>query len=106
MSLPMTEIYEYLEMHYPKEACGVITDKGGWIPIKNVAEKDDEFIMDTKEYTRAALSHKITGVVHSHIDASPEPSEIDIKQCNGLNLDYIIINLPDRKLYYLKPGEL
>jgi len=61
--------------------------------------------MDTYEYVNIALRHKITGVVHSHIDSSPKPSELDIKQCNGLNLDYYIISLPDKELYHLKPNE-
>ena len=99
----LPEIHKYLELHYPKEACGVITENLKWIPITNVSENKDQFEMDSKEYIRVAVTDKIKAIVHSHIDISAEPSEVDIKQCNGLNLDYYIVSLPEKELYHLKP---
>ena len=100
----LPEIYKHLESYYPLEACGVITEDLKWFPVTNVSEKDNQFEMDTQEFIKIAISNKIKAVVHSHIDISAEPSEIDIKQCNGLNLDYYIINLPNKELYHLKPN--
>tara|TARA_R100001082_G_scaffold69265_1_gene39276 strand:- start:306 stop:629 length:324 start_codon:yes stop_codon:yes gene_type:complete len=100
----LPEIHKHLESHYPKEACGLITEDLKWFPITNVSEYADQFEMDSTEFIKVAISNKIRAVVHSHIDTSPKPSKIDIKQCNGLNLDYYIINLPDKKLYHLKPN--
>jgi len=99
----LPEIHKHLENHYPKEACGVITQDLKWIPITNISENKDQFEMDSKEYTRASITNKIKAIVHSHIDISAKPSESDIKQCNGLNLDYYIVSLPTKELYHLKP---
>ena len=102
----LPKIYKHLEAEYPREACGLIAlndTKVEWIPITNTAENSDNFEMDPKEYIQALLENKIIGVLHSHINTSAEPSNFDRQQCNGLNLDYYIINLPNKELYYLKP---
>ena len=102
----LPKIHKHLEERYPREACGLITlnnKETDWIPIKNISENADNFQMDTKEYIQAILKNKVIGVLHSHIDTNAEPSDFDIKQCNGLNLDYYIISLPSKELYHLKP---
>tara|TARA_R100001082_G_scaffold110790_1_gene91786 strand:+ start:60 stop:383 length:324 start_codon:yes stop_codon:yes gene_type:complete len=99
----LPDIYKHLENEYPKEGCGLITEDLKWIPMKNIAKENLEFEMEAKEFTIEMLKNKIIGVVHSHPTNDPTPSETDIKQCNGLNLDYFIIGLPDKKLYHLKP---
>ena len=102
----LPKIYKYLEVEYPREACGLITlnnTETEWVPIKNIAENSNNFEMDPKEYVQALLENKIIGVLHSHINTSAEPSDFDRKQCNGLNLDYYIISIPSKELYHLKP---
>lgn len=100
------EILEHFNAEYPKEGCGVIGIRKGksiWFPCKNVAEDLDDFIIDSQDYIRASHKADIIAVVHSHPDASAKPSELDIKQCNGLNLDYYIISIPNIELEHLKP---
>lgn len=99
----LPNIYKHLETEYPKEGCGLITKDLKWIPMKNIAKKDQEFQMDSKEYTRQILKNKIIGVVHSHPTNNANPSDFDRVQCNALNLDYFIISLPNKQLYHLKP---
>ena len=50
-------LYEEIEKHfkkeYPKEGCGVLAvvkGKKQWFPVKNIAENNDDFIMDSDEY--------------------------------------------------------
>ena len=103
------KIIEHFNAEYPREGCGVIAivkGKSKWVPCKNVAENDDDFIIDSKDYIKASYQGDIVAVVHSHPDASPEPSETDVKQCNGLNLDYYIISIPDIQLEHLKPNRV
>ena len=100
-------IVDHFNTEYPREGCGVIgiqKGKSKWFPCKNVAEDDDDFIIDSTEYIRINSISDIVAIVHSHPDASPEPSETDVKQCNGLNLDYYIISIPEIKLHHLQPN--
>jgi proteasome lid subunit RPN8/RPN11 len=100
-------IIDHFNTEYPREGCGVIgiqKGKSKWFPCKNVAENDDDFIIDSTDYIRASHISDIVAVVHSHPDTGPEPSETDVKQCNGLNLDYYIISIPEIKLHHLQPS--
>ena len=88
-------IVNHFSTEYPREGCGLIGIQKGrsrWFPCKNVAEDEDDFIMDSIDYIKASRISDIIAVVHSHPDTSSEPSETDVKQCNGLNLDYYIIS--------------
>ena len=93
------EIIKYLFDKYPEEACGLIVNKKGkavWIPCENTAEdKKENFIISSTDYIRASLSGDLMAIVHSHPDASPEPSEHDKKTSNFLGIPYIIYSLPD-----------
>ena len=71
-------IVDHFNTEYPREGCGVIgiqKGKSKWFPCKNVAEDDDDFIIDSTEYIRINSISDIVAIVHSHPDASPEPSE-------------------------------
>ena len=102
-------IVKYFNKEYPREGCGVIAIQKGkskWFPCKNVAEDNEDFIIDSKDYIKASYQSDIVAVVHSHPDASPKSSETDVKQCNGLNLDYYIISIPEIQLEHLKPNRV
>ena len=49
------------------------------------------------------LTSDIIGIVHNHIDASPEPGETDIQQCNVLGIPYYIFSYPEMELKVLQP---
>ena len=88
-------ILEHGEACYPQESCGVIglkKNKKIWTPITNISETEDTFVMNPKEYTKAAITQKILAVVHSHQDYSTEASKEDLIQCDANNIDYIIFN--------------
>lgn len=107
----MLEYYDEIEQHfakeYPKEGCGVlaiIRGKLRWFPCTNVAEDPyNSFEICSDEYMKISLRGDIVGVVHSHPDKSPEPSEHDINNCNALGLMYYIYSYPGMDLYSLGP---
>lgn len=99
-------IKEHFDKEYPKEACGILAVVKGqkkWFPIKNIAEENDNFIMDSDEYIKLMISTDIIGIVHNHIEGSSEPSETDINQCNALGIPYYIFSYPDMDLTVLQP---
>ena len=104
------QLYEEIEQHfkkeYPREGCGVLAvvkGKKQWFPVKNIANNNDDFVMDSDEYIKIMLTSDIIGIVHNHIDASPEPGETDIQQCNVLGIPYYLFSYPEMELKVLQP---
>ena len=102
----LEEIEQHFEKWYPKEGCGVLgVVKGSlkWFPCDNVAEGEEDFIVDSRQYISIAQRCDIVGIVHSHPDASPEPSKCDVDQCNTLKIPYYIFSYPGMELVKLDP---
>jgi proteasome lid subunit RPN8/RPN11 len=100
------EIEKHFESCYPKEGCGVVIAVKGrkeWVPCDNVSEEDDSFVIDSKQYIAASRKGDIIGIVHSHPDASSEPSENDKKYCNTLGIPYYIFSYPGMELTLVEP---
>lgn len=100
------EIEEHFSKWYPKEGCGVlgvIKGKLKWFPCDNVAPEEEDFIIDSRQYIAISQRCDIVGIVHSHPDASPEPSELDINYCNTLGIPYYIFSYPEMDLIKLEP---
>ena len=97
---------QHFKKEYPREGCGVLAvvkGKKQWFPVKNIANNNDDFVMDSDEYIKIMLTSDIIGIVHNHIDASPEPGETDIQQCNVLGIPYYIFSYPEMELKVLQP---
>jgi len=102
----LTVIEEHFKNEYPREGCGVLSVVKGkkvFFPCTNVAEDDEDFIIDSKEYIKLLRTTDIIGIVHSHPDRSPEPTESDTKYCNTLGIPYYIFSYPDMKLEVVQP---
>ena len=100
------DMREHFKNEYPREGCGILTvvkGKQKWIPCTNIAEEDNHFIIDTKEYLKIARTSDIIGIVHSHPDESSEPSELDINNCNALGKKYYIFSYPEMDLTIVEP---
>jgi len=100
------EIEKHFEDCYPREGCGVLAVIKGemrWFPCKNVATDEEDFIIDSEEYIRIAQRGDIVATVHSHPDASCNPSDTDIKYCNATGLIYYIFSYPEMELLKLEP---
>lgn len=98
----LEEIYDYMEKHAPREACGVIVINKGesaWVPCRNDSLKDDEFILNKYDYIQAHLNNEeVVAVVHSHINQEDlKLSEHDRKASNFLKIPYWVIGIPQRE---------
>ena len=106
----MIQFLDDIEKHfsecYPRESCGILAVIKGelqWFPCDNVAEDDDDFIIDSSQYIEISQRGDIVGVIHSHPDASCEPSQSDIDYCNATGVKYYIFSYPEMELYTLYP---
>lgn len=100
------EIEKHFEEWYPREGCGllvVVKGKLEWVPCNNVASEEDDFVIDSQQYIEASLKGDIVAVVHSHPDASCEPSQSDINYCNATGIKYYIFSYPSMNVYTLEP---
>ena len=52
-----------------------------WFPCENLAEEEEDFVMNPDDFHIANLISDVIAIVHSHIHSSPEPSYNDIKYC-------------------------
>ncbi len=104
----LREIEDHFSNDYPKEGCGLLAVKAGkpkWLPCKNIADINENFIMDSTEYIKYKRTHDIVGIVHSHPDESSEPSTTDINQCNALGIPYYIFSYPEMDLTVVTPNK-
>lgn len=106
LSKYIEEIYEHFDSEYPREGCGILGVVKGdlrWFPCKNVADTDDNFILDSKQYLEIKRKADIVAIVHSHPDAEATPSDYDIKMCNATGIPYYIFSFPDMKSAHILP---
>lgn len=97
---------DHAKAQYPKESCGLIikTSQGrDYYPCNNKAIRNSDFIIDPEDYAKAEDLGEILAVVHSHPDASPQPSMADRVSCSLWGLEWLILSYPDVGEYWLKP---
>jgi proteasome lid subunit RPN8/RPN11 len=105
----ITEIEEHFHKEYPREGCGVLGVSKGklhWIPCKNIAISEEDFVFDSTEYLEIKRKYDIVGIVHSHPDCLPEASDTDINNCNALGIPYYIFSYPEMDLNIVKPKKV
>ncbi|PHZ28081.1 peptidase P60 [Yersinia bercovieri] len=102
-------IFAHIEKDYPREACGLICRKGRtekYFPCRNQAiEPNNNFILHPEDYAAAEYWGNVTHVVHSHPDATTQPSYIDLAQCDVSELPWIIVSWPEGDLRVIKPND-
>lgn len=101
------EIESHFASEYPNEGCGILYTRNGemcWKPCKNIAKNPSEsFEIPSDSLLEVLLRYPIVGIVHSHPDGSPEPSEHDIESCNASGFNYYIFVYPSMVCYTLEP---
>jgi len=96
---------------YPAECCGVVAQKSRverYFPCRNIAENPTEqFHLSPEDYIAAEEWGTVTGIVHSHPDATTQPSELDKAQCDAMAIPWHIVSYPEGDLRTVIPrGEL
>lgn len=102
-----TEIITHAKQEFPREACGLLVIYKGkqiYFPCRNLAENQHDFIMDPEHYAFAEDMGDIVGVVHSHPNASAEPSQADRVSCEASGLPWHIVSLPNETWKYIEPS--
>lgn len=92
-----TAINAHAVAEHPRECCGliaVIRGKEVYLPCRNIADTPTEhFVLDPADYARAEDLGTITHVVHSHVNASAQPSVADKSACEASGLPWIIVEV-------------
>jgi proteasome lid subunit RPN8/RPN11 len=105
------EVKRHAAQTYPQECCGVICQKGGhlrYFPCRNTASNPAEhFRIAPEDYASAEDWGDVVAIVHSHPDATSQPSETDKAQCDLTELPWHIVSWPEGDLRTIYPrGEL
>ena len=93
-------ILEHANACLPQESCGVIVTTSGrnkYIPCKNKAFGNNDFIIDPIDYAKAEDIGEISYIVHSHPYSLPEPSQTDLYSIELSGIPWVIINPGSQK---------
>ena len=93
-----TQALAHAEAVYPAEACGVVVEIDGvpafW-PCRNIdTQPGDRFELHPDDYAAAEDAGEVTGIVHSHPNASALPSAADRVMCERRGLPWYIVGVP------------
>lgn len=103
------EIMRHAKDEYPREACGVITQKSRvqkYHRIKNVhPEPENHFEMDACEYAEACEHGEVIAIFHTHCGdgATTLPSAHDTCICDEMGVTWIIVSLPEGDMRFVEP---
>lgn len=99
-------IMDHAAKEFPREACGLLLFARGALeyrPCRNIAEKQSDFILDPLDYAAAEDEGDILGVVHSHPNASPRPSQADLVSCEASGMPWWIFSIPGGSWEEIRP---
>lgn len=91
-----------------REACALLIIYKGrerLIICRNVAPYDYDFIINPDDYVKAETLGEIVGVVHSHVNSPPLPSESDSVACYKTGLKWYIVSMMSSEWFELYPKE-
>lgn len=83
---------------YPRESCGLVVAVGRreeYRPCANLEREPGSFRMCADDWARAEDAGRVLAVVHSHPDASAQPSEGDLAACEATGLPWVIVSVRD-----------
>jgi proteasome lid subunit RPN8/RPN11 len=95
----------------PREACGLLLalpdGAGYYLPARNQhdgAAGRDRFRMDPQAWIDAEEAGQVVAVVHSHPNASANPSMADRVMCERSGLPWLIVGTPSGAMVQLDPS--
>jgi proteasome lid subunit RPN8/RPN11 len=90
----------------PHEACGllvIIDQKQHYWPCRNLCDDPDKhFVLDPRDYLRAALTGTIAAIIHSHPQGQ-RASGADRKACSQSRLPWFIYQVPQQQWLTINP---
>ncbi|WP_411704368.1 C40 family peptidase [Edaphovirga cremea] len=107
-------IMAHAKQCYPQECCGVVAQKSRverYFPCRNILpDNADEkrgprygFTIAPEDYANAEDWGTIAAIVHSHPDATTQPSEKDMAECDDSALPWHIVSWPEGDLRTIHP---
>lgn len=97
---------EHAKAAYPREACGLLVIRKGrevYFPCRNIGVGTDQFVIHPEDYAYADAEGEIVGVVHSHPNLPPTPSQADLVACEASGLPWHIVGIPNETWVSIKP---
>lgn len=102
-------ILEDAKARYPNECCGVVisTAEGQrYIPCTNIAPANEatmRFEICPRDYAAAEDDGDVLAIVHSHPNASANPTDADIAMCERTGLPWVIVGVPSGVFKFIEP---
>lgn len=110
MPLPeniLTEIRAHAERDYPRESCGLVIIERGkhrYIACRNIAEKNEHFVICPEDAAVAEDRGAVVMVAHSHPNIPSQPSHADLVGCEKTGVPWLIVNWPTGAAYEFEPS--
>lgn len=110
MNLPdniLADIRAHAARDYPRESCGLVVIWKGrmrYVPVRNIAERNEHFVMHPQDQADAEDLGEVVLVVHSHPDLPPMPSQADLVECEKSGLPWLIVNWPTGAVHQFSPS--
>lgn len=101
----LTKIRAHANECAPRESCGLIVmqDVPTYIPCNNISPAIGDFRIQPSQYAEIEDQWPILAIVHSHPNASPEPSMADRVSCENSGLPWVIVSVPDGSVEQIEP---
>ena len=104
-------IYAHAAQEAPRECCGLLVREAGsgatlYWPAPNLhraAAGEDRFLLDPLAYAQAEEAGEIVAIVHSHPNASANPSMGDRVGCERSGLPWLVMGWPSGVVKTLAP---
>jgi len=103
----LAEIRAHAEREYPRESCGVVVVRRGrhkYIPCRNVADRNEHFVLHPEDWAAAEDAGTPAVIVHSHPNLPPAPSQADLAQCETHGLPWLIVSWPSGAVHEFAPS--
>lgn len=102
----LVEIRAHAARDYPRESCGLVIVRKGrqrYMPCRNVADKNEHFVMHAEDQAAAEDEGAIAMVVHSHPNTPAIPSHADLVGCERSGVPWLIVNWPTGAVFQFEP---
>lgn len=103
-------LLDHAQTEAPRECCGLVFRPDGetglrYAPAANLSpEGGDRFVLDPHTWAACEDAGEIVAIVHSHPNASANPSDADGVGCEAWALPWLIVGWPSGTIVQLDPS--